>query len=148
MQKLIGTLVTVVAVAGVAAGAQEVERRSTTKITVEDGRDVRLTGCVERSARDGFVLTRAAGKEGPSASYILVGEDADDLEDHVGHRVEVKGKAADKGSGKVKIRSESEVESAGGDTRKRESRTEVEGDLDGLPFLGVESIRTLATVCR
>jgi hypothetical protein len=79
---------------------------------------------------------------------MLVASDEDaDLDDHVGHRVEVKGKAADKGSGKVKIESKSEVESTSGDKKKRESKTEVAGDLDGLPFLGVKSIRTLATVC-
>ena len=82
----------------------------------------------------------------PALSYILATDDRDDLEDKVGHRVEIKGKAADKGSGKVKIESKSEVE-AGGDTRKRESKTEVEGDLQGLPYLGVKSIRTIATVC-
>jgi hypothetical protein len=125
--------------------AQDVERKSKTKITVEDGKDVTLTGCVARSAEGGFVLTHAAGKEGAAGTYVLAADEGD-LEDHVGHRVEVKGKAADKGDGKVKIESKSQVES-GGDTRKRESKTSVEGDLQGLPFLGVKSIKTLATVC-
>ena len=132
--------------ASAVASAQDVERKNKTKITVEDGKDVTVTGCVTRSADGNFHLTNAAGKDGAVGTYILAADDADDLEDKVGHRVEIKGKAADKGSGKVKIKSESEVE-VGGDTRKRESKTEVQGDLQGLPFLGVKSIRTIASVC-
>jgi hypothetical protein len=147
VKKLIGSFMAALAMSGLALAAQDTNGKAKTKISVEEGRDVTLTGCVERSA-DGFVLSRAAGKDGATTTYMLVGEDADDLRDRVGHRVEVKGKAADKGSGKLKIESEAEVESASGDRKKRESKTEVEGDLGGLPFLGVKSIRTLATVCR
>ena len=132
--------------ASAVASAQDVERKNKTKITVEDGKDVTVTGCVTRSADGNFHLTNAAGKDGAVGTYILAADDADDLEDKVGHRVEIKGKAADKGSGKVKIKTESEVE-VGGDTRKRESKTEVQGDLQGLPFLGVKSIRRIASVC-
>jgi hypothetical protein len=129
------------------ASAQDIERKSKTRITVEDGKAVTLTGCVARSAEGGFLLSHVAGKGGALGSYTLVADDEDDLEDLVGHRVEVKGKAADKGNGKVKIETKSEVEARSGEARKRESRTEVEGDLHGLPFLGVNSIRSLATVC-
>jgi hypothetical protein len=105
-----------------------------------------LTGCVTRGADGSFMLSNAAGKDGALGTYILAAKDEDDVEDRLGHRVEIKGKAADKGSGKVKIESRSEV-ATNGDTRKRESKTEVEGDLKGFPFLGVKSIRTIATVC-
>ena len=144
MRRLIYSLLIALSATALVA-AQDVERKAKTKITVQDGKDVTLTGCVARSAEGGFVLTHAAGKDGAAGTYVLAA-DEDDLEDHIGHRVEVKGKAADKGDGKVKIESKSEVES-GGDTRKRESKTSVEGDLQGLPFLGVKSIKTLATVC-
>lgn len=146
MRKLIYAVLLASAASGAVASAQDVERKSKTRITVEDGKDVTVTGCVTRGADGSFMLSNAAGKEGAFGPYILAGKDDDDLEDRVGHRVEIKGKAADKGSGKVKIESKSEVETSG-DTRKRESKTEVEGDLQGLPFLGIKSIRTLATVC-
>jgi hypothetical protein len=132
--------------ASAVVSAQDVERKTKTKITVEDGKSVTVTGCVTRGADGNFVLSNAAGKDGAVGTYILAADDQDDLQDKIGHRVEIKGKAADKGSGKVKIESKSEVE-AGGDTRKRESKTVVEGDLQGLPYLGVKSIRTIATVC-
>jgi hypothetical protein len=147
VKKLIGAVMATVVISGIGVAAQDVNGKAKTKISVEEGKDMTLTGCVERSS-EGFVLSRAAGKDGAMRTYVLVGEDEDDLREHVGHRVEVKGKAADKGSGKLKIESEAEVESASGDRKKRESKTEVEGDLGGLPFLGVKSIRTLATVCR
>jgi hypothetical protein len=134
-----------------AAPAQDVEKKSTTKITVEDGREITVTGCVARHGEDGLVLTNAANEDGVLGSYTLVADaddddEIEDLDEHVGHRVEIKGRAADKGSGKVKIESKSEVD-AGGDLRKREAKTEVEGDLQGFPFLGVREIRMLASVC-
>jgi hypothetical protein len=146
VRKLIYSVVLALGVAGAVASAQDIERKSKTKITVEDGKSITVTGCVARNADGAFVLSHVAGKDGALGTYILAADDDDDLEDRIGHRVEVKGKAADKGSGKVKIESKSEVE-AGGDTRKRESKTEVEGNLEGLPFLGIKSIRTIATVC-
>lgn len=108
-----------------------------------------VTGCVARSSEGEFSLTHAAGKNGPLGSYVLVAEggEKDALGDHVGHRVEIKGKAADRGDGEVTIKTQSEVRSGDGDKKKRESTTRVKGDLDGLPLLGVKSVRMLATVC-
>ena len=95
------------------------------------------------------MLTNGTGKDGVEGSYMLVanGDELDDIKDHVGHRVEVKGKAADRGDGRLKIESESEVRTSEGDRRKRESTTNVEGDLAGLPYLGVKAVRMLASVC-
>jgi hypothetical protein len=134
---------------GAIAAAQDIESKTKTKITVKDGKEVTVTGCVARNADGDYKLTNVAGKDGVLRDYLLVPGDEDDLDldDRIGHRVEIKGKAADKGDGKVKIETRSEVGTSGGDTRKRESKTEVEGDLQGLPYLGVKSIRTLATVC-
>jgi hypothetical protein len=113
-------------------------------VVVEDGKEMTITGCVARNADGGFMLTHAAGKEGIVGSYILAlldGGDSDELEDlkdHVGHRVEIKGKAADRGNGKIKVQTEN---------GKTEAKSEVKGDLAGLPFLGVKSARMLASVC-
>jgi hypothetical protein len=147
VRKLMCSGVVVLGLSGALAFGQDIQTRSKTKITVEEGREVTVTGCVSRSAEGAFRLSHVANEDGALGSYTLVGEDADDLEDLVGHRVEVKGKAADKGTGKVEIESRSEVDDGVGDTRKRESKTEVEGDLHGLPFLGVKSVRSLASVC-
>ena len=46
-------------------------------------------------------------------------------------RVEIEGKAVDQGKGKIKVESKAE-----GTTGKTESKSEVQGDLKGLPYLG------------
>lgn len=145
---LCATLVSAMAVAAPIA-AQDSSSKSKTKISVDDGKEMVVTGCVARSKDGDFSLTNAAGKNGAMGSYVLVanGDEKDTLEKHVGHRVEIKGKAADKGDGEVTIKTQSEVKSGDGDKKKRESTTTVKGDLDGLPLLGVKSVRTLASVC-
>src|SRR4051794_31115804 len=129
--------------------AQDTGKKSKTKISVDEGKEVSVTGCVARADDGEFSLTHAAGKDGALASYILVAKDDErkDLEKHVGHRVEIQGKAADQGDGKLTVKNETKVRTTEGDTKKRESTTKVEGDLNGLPFLGVKSVRMLAAVC-
>ena len=114
-----------------------------TRLIVEDGEELTLTGCVGRNPDGGYTLTSAAGKDGPTSSYILArlkddDDEFEDLNDHVGHRVEIKGKAADKGDGRIKVET---------DSGKTETKSEMKGDLSGLPFLGIKSFRTLASVC-
>ena len=114
-----------------------------TRLIVEDGKELTVTGCVGRNPDGGYTLTSAAGKDGPTGSYILArlkddDDESEDLKDHVGHRVEIKGKAADKGEGRIKVET---------DSGKTETKSEMKGDLSGLPFLGIKSLRMLASVC-
>lgn len=148
MRKLVCAALVSVMTAGASVLAQDEVKKSKTSMSIDSGKDVTVTGCVVRSGDD-FSLTNAAGKKGAVGPYILVadGDDRDDLAKHVGHRVEIKGKAADQGDGKLTIKTEREVKKDDGDTKKSESTTKVKGDLDGLPFLGVKSVRMLATVC-
>jgi hypothetical protein len=127
------------------ATAQDMEKKSKTKVKVDDGKTVTVTGCVARSPEGGFTLTNVADKDGALGSYLLAATDDNDLDKidkEVGHRVEVIGKAADKGKGKIKVESKTE-----GTSGKTESKAEVKGDLKGLPYLGVKSYRTIAAVC-
>ena len=80
----------------VGLAAQSGTTETKTKVEVKDGKDVTVTGCVDRNPDGGYMLTSTGG----SMKYALVTDD--DLSKHVGHRVEVKGKAADHGDGKVK----------------------------------------------
>jgi hypothetical protein len=141
----------VVALVGVSVPglAQDSGKKSKTKISVDEGKEIAVTGCVAKTTDGDFSLTNAAGKDGSVGSYILVAKDEEqkDLEKHVGHRVEIRGKAADQGDGKLTVKNQAKVRTAEGDTKKRESTTKVEGDLKGLPFLGVKSVRMLAAVC-
>lgn len=142
--KLGYTLAAVVLAAGLAS-AQTIEHRSKTKVKVEDGEQVTLTGCVGQSADGSYVLTNAAGKKGALGTYVLAATDdneLNDIEKHVGHRVEITGKAVDQGKGKLKVETKTE-----GTTGKTESKSEVKGDLKGLPYLGVKSLKMVASVC-
>jgi hypothetical protein len=133
-------IATALALATTMVAAQD---KSKTRVIVEDGKEMTLTGCVQRNPDGGYTLTNAAGKDGVVASYILArledkDDELDDLKDHVGHRVEIKGRAADRGEGKIRVKT---------DSGKTESQSEVKGDLSGLPFLGVKSVRMIASVC-
>ena len=145
MHKLGYTLVAVVAACSLGA-AQDLEKKTQTKLSVEDGRDITVTGCVERNVDGGYLLTHAANKEGMLGSYVLASGD-DDLKDRVGDRVEIKGKAADQGDGRIKVETKNESKAADGDKTKTTTKSEVKGDLSGLPFLGVKSVKTIAKVC-
>ena len=145
MHKLGYTLVAVVAACSLGA-AQDLEKKTQTKLSVEDGRDITVTGCVERNVDGGYLLTHAANKEGMLGSYVLASGD-DDLKDRVGDRVEIKGKAADQGDGRIKVETKIESKAADGDKKKTTTKSEVKGDLSGLPFLGVKSVKTIARAC-
>jgi len=128
------------------ASAQEMEKKTQTKVSVEDGKTVTVTGCVQRSADGEYILTNVASKDGALSSYVLAADD-EDLSKHVGHRLEVTGKAADQGKGKIKVETKNESKVGDGDKAKTESKSEVKGDLKGLPYLGVKSVRMIASVC-
>ena len=144
MRKLGYSMIAAVLACGIAA-AQDLETKTQTKLNVEDGKSVTLTGCVARSA-DGYMLTNVADKKGAMGSYMLAAGD-DDLKDHVGHRVEISGKAADQGKGKITVETKNETKVGDGDTSETKAKSEVEGDLKGLPFLGVKSVKMIAAVC-
>jgi hypothetical protein len=145
MRKLGHTFAAVMLAGGIAA-AQDIQHKSQTKISVEDGKNVTVTGCVTRGADGGFALTNVAGKEGPLGSYLLAA-DGEDLDKHLGHRVEISGKAVDKGKGRIKIETKNETRHGDGEKTTTESKGEVKGDLKGLPYLGIKSMRMIASVC-
>jgi len=132
------------AVAGaVTLGAQTSETTTKTKIQVKDGKDVKVTGCVEAGSSGGYVLTYVADKTGALHRYILVSDD-DDFSKHVGHRVQIEGTAADRDHGKVEIKSETKMDGVGKGTH---SKTETSGDLSSMPYLGVKHMKMIAASC-
>ena len=129
-----------------AAGAQTTAVKSETKVTVKDGKDVAVTGCLAKAADGtGYSLTNVEGKDVKSRSYLLVSDD--DLDAHVGHLVEVKGKASNLGDGKVEVKTTTKVERDDADDQKSKSTTKLEGDLPAIPYLGVKSVKMLRSSC-
>jgi hypothetical protein len=103
------TLTCCLAIAGAATlQAQSSETTTKTKIDVKDGKDMKVTGCVEAGADGGFVLTNVADKSGALHRYMLV-SDSDDFSKVVGHRVQIEGKAGDRNHGKVEIKTETKA---------------------------------------
>src|SRR5947209_4034001 len=142
--KLIGSAFVLAAVCSAGLVAQTTEQTSKSKISIKDGKDVTVTGCVEPNASGtGYMLTDAADKSGRVHSYMLVSDDVD-LAKHVGHRVEIKGKAADRGDAKVTSETETKTKVEHGDDKETHGKTELKGDLSRLPFLGVKEVKMIA----
>jgi hypothetical protein len=145
--KLIAAALSLSAAFAVGLNAQTTEQSAKSKITVKEGKEVTVTGCVQPTASGtGFMLTDAADKSGRVHSYMLVSDDVD-LSKHVGHRVEVKGKATDRGDAKIKTESETKTRVEHGDDKETHGKTELKGDLSGLPFLGVKDLKMIAAAC-
>ncbi|HMF97456.1 MAG TPA: hypothetical protein VKE96_24315 [Vicinamibacterales bacterium] len=115
------------------------ERKEKTKIEIKGGKEVTLTGCLERSSGNtDYVLTDDVGR----LKYAVVTDD--NLAKYVDQRVRVKGHASDQGDAKVKT--ERKVEGTAGQTA--ESRVETRGDSTLIPYLGLQSIKTIDSSCR
>jgi hypothetical protein len=137
--KVISTAFCLAAICAVGLGAQSgtTETKTKTKIDVKDGKDVTINGCLAANPGGGYMLTTKSG----AMKYALVTDD--DLSKHVGHRMEIKGKAADRGDGKVKV--ESTTGTSGGE--KEKSTTEMKGDMPGMHYLGVKSVKMISNSC-
>jgi len=145
--KLIGIVFGLAAACTVAVGAQSAQTESKSKITVKDGQEVSVTGCVEPTASGtGFMLTHVADKSGGMHNYMLVSDDSD-LAKHVGHRMQLDGKVTDKGDGKVKIETKTKTKVEHGDDKETHSTSEMKGDMAGMRFLGVKSMKMIAAAC-
>ena len=136
--KIISTAFCLAAICAVGLGAQSgtTETKTKTKIDVKDGKNVTITGCLAANPSGGYMLTTTRGEQ----KYALVTDD--DLSKHIGHRMEIKGKAADRGDGKVTIES---TGTSGSDTTK--VKTELKGDSPDMNYLGVKSVKMISKSC-
>jgi hypothetical protein len=137
--KLFCTAFGLAAICAVGLGAQSgtTETKTKTKIDVKDGKNITISGCLAANPSGGYMLTTTRGEQ----KYALVTDD--DLSKHLGHRMEITGKAADRGDGKVKI--ESTGTSGSGD--KTKVKTELKGDNPDMNYLGVKSVKMISKSC-
>jgi hypothetical protein len=140
--------IAVAAVCAVGLGAQTQETKTTTntKIEIKGGKQVLVTGCLERGQNGGYVLTdaRENRRQEPLRYAIVTGED---LSKHVGERVEIRGKSVANGDGKVSIESKTTTEVEHGDDQHTKTTTEGTGGAFDMPYLGVNSMKTLSSSC-
>ena len=132
------------------AKAAQIETKTETKVEVKGGKNVRLTGCIEpASGPAAYMLTGVATSEKTpdiAHNYYLVGK-TDDLEKHIGHIMEIEGKALDRGKGEVDVETKTKIEREHAPDSKEKSKTEIKGESAPLPFLDVSSVKMLRASC-
>jgi hypothetical protein len=146
--KPIRTIGLSVALALATAMTVTAQNESKSKVTIKDGKEVSVTGCIAAApgGKDaGYVLTNAADKKGTLPDYTLVGKD-DDLDKAIGHRVEITGLAADRG-GKVEVETKTKTKVEHGHDQESHTKSTMKGDMPGLTFLSVKSMKVIAAVC-
>jgi azurin len=142
--KLIGIASVLALAVSVSLGAQT---ESKSKVTVKEGHDVTVTGCIEPNASgNGYMLTHVADKKGMMHDYMLAASE-EDYSKHVGHRVTIEGKVADQGDGKVKVETKTKTKVEDGADKETHTKAEMRGDMDGVRFLGVKSMKMIAASC-
>jgi hypothetical protein len=132
----------IAALCAAGAQAQTTQRTEKEKVEIKDGKDVTVSGCLERDPAGGFMLTSA---ETGGLKYMLVTND--DLAKHVGHRVEVKGKATDKGDAKMKVETKVKTDGSHSDSKERTTTSEMKGDMPNMHYLGVKSLKMISESC-
>jgi hypothetical protein len=133
--------------AGMTAQTQETKTTTKTKTEIKGGTDVTVIGCLERLTNGDFILTEEHdNRRLEPTRYALVG--SENFSKHVGERVEIKGKAAANGHGKVAVESKTKTEAE--HTKDQEAKTKTEGTVGAfdMPVLGVTSLKTLSSSCR
>jgi len=146
--KLIWTTFEVAALCLATVGPLSAQTDVKSKVKVKDGADVEVTGCVASASRgpgDGYMLTNVADKKGTKPNYMLVDEDHD-LAKHIGHRVQISGKATDR-DGKVEIETKTKTKVKHGDDQETHSKSTVKGDTVGMAYLSVNSMKMIAATC-
>lgn len=132
-------------------GAQSSEMKSKTKVKADDGQVVKYTGCVQTGTETRtYILqnavpvarTEATGTSGTmtTTTYMLLPEAKVELQQQVGHKVEISGVMVPAGKGETKY--EAKTKSKGG-----EEKTKGEVERGAMPQLKVVSVRPLAESC-
>lgn len=134
-------MLAVVGATTLAAQTTETTTTTTTKIDLTGGKHVKVTGCVEAGSDGGYVLTNVFDKNGPQR-YMLVSSNAF-FGKHVGNRVQVEGRAADRKHGWAAI--ESETKTDGVSTARVE--TDARSDASSMRYLGVDHMKMIAVSC-
>jgi hypothetical protein len=135
-----------IALCTTALAAQEIKTttKEKTKFEVEDGRDLKVSGCVQRFEDAGYMLTTDSG----DLKYVLVTNE--NLAKYVGRRVEIKGVGTDGDDGKTKLEKEVGTSGEVGGQKIDNTRTKRTTEIKnvGFPYLSVKSLKKISNVCQ
>jgi hypothetical protein len=137
------TLTCALAIVGAATlGAQTTETTTTTttKIDLTGGRHVKVTGCVEPGPDGGYILANVADKSGTHRYMLVSGSDF--FRKHVGNRVQVEGRAADRTHGWASIQSDTTTDGV-----RSHLETDARSDASSMRYLGADHMKMIAASC-
>jgi hypothetical protein len=155
MSRFIASFALALGCVAVAAHAQDTTVKSRTKTTGGDAQTVTYTGCVQTGTESRtYILdkvvpvsrtttTDAAGATAASTTYMLVPGEKVEVQQHVGHKVEVTGTLTSGGNVKSETKTNVDRENAP-DTKTRE-KVETRGSM---PQFRVTSIKSLSERCE
>ncbi len=145
MLKLGYSLIAVLAACSLGA-AQELEKKTQTKVSV---RGWPRDHCyrVHRAKRGRWLHVDARREQGGPARQLppRVGRRRSERPRRPSRRDQRKGSRS--GEGRIKVETKNESKVGDGDRSKTTSKAEVKGDLSGLPYLGVKSVKMIARAC-
>jgi hypothetical protein len=138
------------AMLGVQAAAQTQETK--TKVKAEDAKTVNFTGCLQTGTETKTYMLQQAvpvrttetvgtsGEVSTSTEYELLPSETVQMQEHVGHKVEVTGVLVPAGKGDAKIKTETKAPEG-------KEKTEAKIEKGAAPQLRVISIKHLADKC-
>lgn len=124
-----------VAMAAPGARAQSSSSESKTKVKTEHAETVTYTGCVRNGTEARTFVLQNVG----NSTYVLVPEQVE-LQEHVGHKVEISGVLIPAGHGDSKVTTRTEVNG-------KEDKTKTEVERGAMPQVKVLSVRPLGESC-
>jgi len=133
---------------GIAAQSQTTKTTTETKTEIKDGKEITVTGCLERGADKDYVLSsiRQTRRPGGPSQYALVTND--DLSKDLGRLVEIRGKTVTRDHGTVSIESKTKVEAEDRPDQEVTTKTQGTSGAFDVPFLSVSSIKTRSSSCN
>ena len=123
------------------AQATETTTTTTTNIQMKGGKSVTLSGCVEAGPDGGYLLTHVADKVGVFGSYVLVTTN-EYFAKHIGQRVRIEGKLADRSHGRVDVKSDTNINGV-----QSHVETDARTDPAAIRYLGPDHMKTIAISC-
>ncbi len=145
MKLIVAGIGIVLCAAGLDAQQVKTTTTETTRFQVKDGRDLKVSGCVQPFEDAGYMLTDEAG----DLKYVLVTNE--NLSKYTGHRVEVTGLGTDSDEGTLVIEKVVGTSGQFGDEKLDGTETkqtkEIAGDV-GFAYLSVKSVKKVSNRCQ
>ena len=151
----------VVLLSSTVVAAQEAKVTTDSKVTSDDGKVIKMTGCVEIGGGTSFVLTNITSEQDqrdrdrvpPVGSYALVERKGLDLGPYIQQRVELTGVVVPAATrrdtqDKIKITETTRVEVKQGPDQKSSKATTVNVARGATTQFLVASVKTLAPSCQ